>query len=455
MSFAPLELPEVDDKRSFDAIDPFDGRYFDKQVSQYLSEGARIRYQAYVEAALAQTLVENDITTQQIADEIEKAARTIDPVTVAEEEQRTKHDVKALVDTIKSQVSDEAKPFVHLTATSYDIVSTASAVQYREAVKNVLIPKLASLVELLEELSDKYMDTVQIGRSHGQHGVPITFGYALSVYVERLNSSVRSLGVLMSKLQGKFSGAMGTYNASALFVDDPREFEKSIMDKLELTAAPRSTQIVPPETLTRLLCEVALAAGTMADLANDMRQLQRSEIAEIREKFDPNQTGSSTMAHKRNPISFENVVSINKVVQANLTIANQNLISEHQRDLTDSASARFYPLVLAGAAQMATRLQNALSKIEVDEEAMKRNLELSGGAIAAEPVYLLLAKHGHTQAHEEAKRVAHLAMDSGVSYAEAIQQDDQLKDYWAKFTDEEKAIVENPAQNYLGLSKFS
>ncbi len=158
------------------------------------------------------------------------------------------------------------------------------------------------------------------------------------------------------------------------------------------------------------------------------------------------------MTHKRNPISFENVVSLYKEVVAQNMVIYQNAISEHQRDLTDSASARFYPVLFGLVAQMASKLNSAMSKIEVDEQAMQRNLHLSGGAIAAEPLYLLLAKHGHTQAHEEAKRVAHFAMDNNISYAEAVQKDAELGEYWNKFTDRERDILANPETNYTGLA---
>ena len=142
----------------------------------------------------------------------------------------------------------------------------------------------------------------------------------------------------------------------------------------------------------------------MANLSHDMRNLQRTEINEVRVKFEEGQTGSSTMAHKRNPWNFENVIGMSKQVTGQLLNANLNISSEHQRDLTDSASARFYPIIPACVALMAKRLDTIMSKIEVDETAMQKNLEMSSGAIAAEPLYLLFEKYGHTQAHEKATK---------------------------------------------------
>jgi adenylosuccinate lyase len=302
------------------------------------------------------------------------------------------------------------------------------------------------------KLTEKYADTPQIGRTHGQHAVPITFGFAMAEYVARFGKSIRSLEVLQGQLMGKFSGAVGAYNAISLFVDDPLAFEKSYCDKLGLEVARYSNQIVPPGNLLRVIAEITILSGAMANLATDMRHLQRTEIGEIREKFEADQTGSSTMAHKRNPISFENVASLHKQVLAQQVNANQNMISEHQRDLTDSASARFYAVSFATVAVMLERLNAAMGKIEVDEEAMQRNLEMSGGAIAAEPLYLLLAKYGHTSAHEKSKELAHSALDSGKTLVEVIVADKEAKPYWDKFNETEQRIIHEPQKYYLGLA---
>ncbi len=448
----PISLPAVDDKPNFSSIDPLDGRYFDSETAKYLSERSRIAYQAYVEAALAHALAETGICSQEIADEIEESAAKVTAEAVSEAEKTTKHDVKALVNTIKAGISDEAKPYVHFGATSYDIVATALSLQLRDATAELVIPRLIELEKTLLKLTKRYAETVQIGRTHGQHAVPITFGFAIAEYVSRIGASISSLKVLSSKLPGKFSGAVGAYNALSVFVDDPQAFEKSVLDKLNIEAAPYSTQIIPSEYYVRLIAELSVAANVMANLGNDMRHLQRTEIAEIRESFDPNQTGSSTMAHKRNPISFENVVSLSKQVTSQLVNANLNISSEHQRDLTDSASARFYAVALATVASMADRLNKAMSKIEVDEDNMQKNLHMSQGAIAAEPLYLLLEKYGHTTAHEVSKALSHQALEKNVSLYEVVSQDQGIAEYFNKFTDSERQILQTPETAYTGLA---
>lgn len=448
----PINLPSVSDTRDYNAIDPLDSRYYDPEVARYLSERARLAYQAYVEAALAHTLAEFKVCTPAIAKQIEAAARKITAEDVYAEEQNTKHDIKALVNCMKRDLPEAAQPYVHFGATSYDIISTASALQIRAAVHEIIVPRLTALQKILLQLTKKYAETAQIGRTHGQHAVPITFGFAMAGYVSRLGDSLLAIQTLNDDLRGKFSGAVGASNALSVFVDDPIKFEKKLLGHLNLEPAPYSTQIVPAENIVRLLAELTLTANIMANLAHDMRHLQRSEIAEVREQFDKNQTGSSTMAHKRNPWNFENVISLSKQVNAQLVNANLNVSSEHQRDLTDSASSRFYTVPLACVASMAARLNRVMSKLEVDETSMRRNLKLSGGAIAAEPLYLLLEKYGHTTAHEAAKMVAHQALDSGQSLHAALQENEELAPYLTKFTKQEVRILQEPEKYYTGLA---
>ncbi|OGL35115.1 adenylosuccinate lyase [Candidatus Saccharibacteria bacterium RIFCSPHIGHO2_12_FULL_47_17] len=452
MSLKAFKLPTVSDKPFHDGIDPLDNRYYDPEIAKYLSERATIAYKAYCEAALAHTLADFKICSTADAAKIEAAAARVTAEEVAQEEKTTKHDIKALVNVIKKYAGEDAGRYVHFGATSYDIVSTATSLQFKTAANELIVPRAKELLKTLVELTERYADTPQIGRTHGQHALPITFGFAMSEYVSRIGNSMMAVQDLAGQLKGKFSGAVGAYNALSAFTDDPLAFEKKFLEKLGLEPSESSTQIVPPEYMVRLLDELAIMAAIMANLATDMRHLQRSEIAEIREKFETGQTGSSTMAHKRNPINFENVVSMHKQVLSQILNANLNLISEHQRDLTDSASARFYAVPVATVAVMLSRLNSAMLKVEVDEANMQRNLAMSGGAIAAEPLYLLLAKYGHASAHEKSKALAHQALDSNKSLVEVIAADSEAKSYWDKFSTQEKQIITEPQKYYLGLA---
>lgn len=447
---APIVLPDTSDARNYDSIDPLDNRYYDIEIGHYLSERSRVAYQAYIEGALANTLADYGVCSQEIADEIAVAASQVTTEEVYAEEKTTRHDIKALVNVIKSKLSEEAQPYVHFGATSHDVIGTASSLQMKDAMTNVVIPRIKTLLQSLAEISERYADTVQVGRTHGQHAVPITFGFAIAEYVSRLGQSLEIIQSSTDNLFGKFSGAVGSYNALSVFIDNPEEFEEKIVTSLGLKVAPYSTQIIPAENIVRLLDELSLAAGIMSNLAHDMRHLQRTEIGEVRERFEPGQTGSSTMAHKRNPWNFENVVSMWKEVTAQTINARLNISSEHQRDLTDSASSRFYVIIPASVVAMATRLNMIMNKLEVDEENMQRNLKLTGGAIAAEPLYLLFEKYGHTTAHEKSKALAHSAMESNTPLVDVITADPEASEYWNKFTDSEKQIISEPEKYYIG-----
>lgn len=446
----PIVLPTPSKSADFSAIDPLDSRYYDEDVAKYLSEQSRIAFQAHTEAALAHALSEVGICSARVASQIDAASRKVTARAVAKEELTTRHDIKALVNTIKKQLPKTAQPYVHFGATSYDIIATSNALQTKMFTQELLVPRLKALLTTLIKLADQYAETTQMGRTHGQHAVPVTFGFAISEYVSRLGNSIVAIEALSEELRGKFSGAVGAYNALDTFVQNPISFEKKVLGKLGLKPAEYSTQIAPPDNMIRLIDEMAIAAGVMANLAHDMRHLQRTEINEVRERFEKGQTGSSTMAHKRNPWNFENVVSMHKQVLAQAMNANLNIASEHQRDLTDSASSRFYTIPLACVAAMSKRLNHIMSKIEVDEAAMQRNLKLTGGAIAAEPLYLLLAKYGHTTAHEKSKSLAHEALERGISLVEVIEQDREAHTYWLKFTTKERNIIEEPEQYYTG-----
>lgn len=435
----------------FDNLSPVDYRYWDEDVAGYLSENAFTRCKLQVEVALVKALHQHGLCSQEVVDEIVAACKDVTTQEVYEEEERTRHDIRALVNCIRKRVSDAAKPFVHMTATSYDIIDTANAMRYSDVVEEVLVPSLMKLMKVLINLTIQEADTVQIGRTHGQHAVPITFGFALASYISRLGNSVSSLDDLSMKLCGKFSGAVGAYNASALFFDDPEAFEALVMLNVGMDAAEHSTQIVPPEPLARLLSEVTLTAGILANLADDMRHLQRTEIAEVGEQFEAGQVGSSTMPQKRNPINFENAKSVWKIIAGRMTTVFLDQISEHQRDLTNSASARTYGEVFAYAVSMTKRLTKTMAKLVVDSESLERNLEKQGGLILAEPLYIILASLGHPDAHEKVKQLTLEAQACKVPFQQLLRSDVDLAPYLQRMTAKQRAILDNPLL-YTGIA---
>lgn len=436
----------------FDNISPMDYRYGNETLSKYLSEEARIKYQARVEAALATALVKQGICDKKIAEEISKASEKVTAAEVYEEEKITRHDVKALVNMIRTKVSKEAKPFVHFGATSYDIVDTSNALRYKEVCEKLIIPSLTKLEKTLITIALREKSTLQIGRTHGQHAEPVTFGFVIAGYVNRLGNRIKAVNNAKEKLEGKFSGAVGAFNGSSLFLKDPEAFEKSIMQQLGLKQAMHSTQIVAPESLLDLLNALVGVFNVLANFADDMRHLQRSEIAEVGEAFEAKQVGSSTMPHKRNPINFENVKSMWKVFMPRVITFNMDAISEHQRDLTNSASQRFVPEFLAALVSSANRLDKVCEKMVVDKKNMKKNFNKSKQGIIAEPLYLLLAAKGHPDAHEYVRKKTLEAEKTGKTVMELAKADSDLNQFFEKIDPKQLAILNDP-EKYTGVAE--
>ncbi len=435
----------------FDSISPVDYRYWEEEVAKYLSENGSTEYKLLVELALVKVLHRRGICSEAVVKEVEAACSQVTTAEVYEEEERIRHDIRALVNCIRLKVSDEAKPYVHMTATSYDIVDSANAGRYRDVVEKVLIPALVKLEGILIEITLREAKTIQIGRTHGQHAVPITFGFAMAEYVSRLGGCIVSLKHLSAKLVGKFSGAVGAYNASSLFFDDPEEFEKEVLAELGLEPAEYSTQIVPPEAFTRLCCEVTIVTGVLANLADDMRHLQRTEIGEVGEEFESDQVGSSTMPQKRNPINFENTKSCWKIVAPRIVTVFMDQISEHQRDLTNSASARTYGEVFCYVVSMAKRLTRTMRKLRVDHDSLKRNFALQKDLVIAEPLYIILAALGHPDAHEKVRSFTLQAQREKKSLEEIIKTDPEIQPYIEKMTPYQKHILFNSSV-YTGIA---
>ncbi|MBI3633970.1 MAG: adenylosuccinate lyase [Candidatus Vogelbacteria bacterium] len=435
----------------FDTIAPVDNRYFDPECAEYLSDAAFLKYKIKVELALIKTLWKRRLCTKAVYQEIEKACKQITPSEVAIEEERISHDVRAMVNCIKGKLSDKAKPYVHMFATSSDIVCTANALRFKEITNNVLFPALCNLESTLIDIAEKFAATPQIGRTHRQHAVPITFGFAIAQYVDRLGGLLEQL-ICLTNLPGKFSGACGAYNALSLSVDDPEEFEKELLLELGLHPARISTQITPPEEMISLLSHLRTITGVMANLARDIRGLQQTEVAEVSESFGANQVGSSTMPQKRNPISFERVESLWKIIFGRLETVYLDQISDFQRDLTNSASSRTYGEIFAYFVAMTNGLTKALANLSIDAEKMEYNLRIQGDLILAEPLYIILSSLGHPNAHEAIRVLAQEARDRKLPITMLIACNPDLEKYTDKMTEKQKGILKDP-KHYTGVAK--
>lgn len=421
-------------KRSvFQNLSPLDHRYylanqeaFDA-LGEHLSEEASIRYLVRVEVALLKAhLARRNALDPSLEEQLSRLESRIPPHEVYQEEEKTQHNIRALVNVLKRYVPQEYSSLVHAGATSADILDTAMALRVKDAVRTVILPKLLELLSEMILFVEREAATPQVGRTHGQHAVPITLGFWMAEFASRLGKSVVELHRLSNNLRGKLSGAVGAYNALTLMVPDPQEFETTFLSYLGLKPSEYSHQLVEPEYLLRLLLEINIAFGILANLADDLRNLQRSEIGEVREGFSKDQVGSSTMPQKRNPWNSEHVKSLWKTFYPRVLTFFSDQISEHQRDLTNSASSRFIVEYLAGFLAAVCRMEKVFRSLQVDRTRLERNLRMGGDGILAEAAYILLAESGDPEAHEHVRLCTLEAERTGKSLMETLQNHPEL-----------------------------
>jgi adenylosuccinate lyase len=432
------------------AIHPIDYRYGSQEMRNVFDEERKLEKMLLVEAALAETLAELGKIPQKSADEITRKANIKDVKIerVKEIEKETKHDVMALVKAL-TEVCGESGKYVHLTATSYDIVDTANALQMKDGLE-ILLKEGKELLKTCLNISEKYKDLIMIGRTHGQHAIPITLGFKFANYSNKLGDDLIRLDYdIKNYILGKFSGAVGSYAAQKIYgLDD--NLEINVMEKLRIKPADITTQVVDRESFARIICDIAVLACTIEQIAKEIRNLQRTEINELSEPFGEKQVGSTTMAQKRNPKDAENVCSNVRIIRSCVYPALEDIALEHERDLTNSASERsLIPTAFVLTDEILTRMNKILSDLVVFPENIKRNLDLSKGTIMSEAIITKLVEKGmgRQDAHELLRQ----------SSIEAIEKNKHLKDILlAKnigkyLTNKELDELFN-YRNYIGLS---
>lgn len=431
------------------------------KLSQYISEEAAVRSYAKAEAALikAHLSVRGQLTSE-IEKKLDEVAANIDPQEVNDEEEKTQHNIRALVNVLKRKVDEDIAPLIHLGATSVDILDTALSMRMRDVTQNVVLPELKALEIALCNIAEREAETPQVGRTHGQHAVPITFGWSIAEFVSRLGKSILRIEELSKQLKGKLAGPVGAYNGPSMIVKDPEDLEKRYLEYVGLEPSEYSNQLVEPEYLLRLLLEFNVAFGIIANLADDLRNLQRSEIGEVFEYFSSTQVGSSTMPQKRNPWNSEHVKSLWKAMSPRVMTFYMDQISEHQRDLTNSASQRFIADYTAGFTMAVNRMKKIISGLQADRESMEKNLENAGGkvkgGVLAEPAYILLAESGISDAHEVIRKLTLEAETSGKTlYEVLLNNKDTLDRITAQLeklgVKDAETFFQNPAR-YHGLA---
>jgi adenylosuccinate lyase len=436
---------------SMDPVCPLDYRYGRKEVKAIFGEEQRLQFLLDVEAALARAHATVGTIPKEAAEEITKKADTtyVHIGRVREIEAETKHDIMAVTRALAEVCEDDAGKYVHLGATSYDIVDTANALQFVKAT-DYLSKGLKDLRSSLLNLAKTHRKTVMLGRTHGQHTIPITFGLKMSGYAMEVDRHLERLHEVKSRIFiGKLSGAVGT---GAALSPHALQLQEEMMKELKLGYEDVATQIVCRDRYNEILCLLANIATSIEKFGTEIRNLQRDEIGEVAESFDvKKQVGSSTMPHKRNPITSENVCGLARVVRGFLTPAFENAIQWHERDLCNSSSERFIlPHAFVLTDWIIFKTTEIFSNLKVFPERMKKNMELSLGLPMAESLMTALVGKGmgRGEAHELMRTIS----------LEAAAQRKPLQDMFLEMTKKNPSLSKkeveyalNP-ENYLGAT---
>lgn len=421
---------------------PLEFRYGRPEVRQIFSRDSRLRRALQVEAALALTEAELGMVPAEAARAIAEAAAggqvTLERVDALETSLR--HDVMAITRAL-AEAAGGGGGWVHYGATSADITDTALALELQAAAR-VLHEDLSALATALLDLAEKHRTTAEVGRTHGQHAVPLTFGYKMVGAAAEIVRHRTRLGELLPRLAvGKMAGAVGT---GAGFGAHAEAVESGVMERLGLQADEAPSQIVGRDRIAEFTNFLALVASTSERLATEVRNLQRTEIAEVAEAFDEaKQVGSSTMAQKRNPMLSENVTSLARLVRAFALPPMENMVQWHERDLANSANERIVlPHAIVLLDDILTKLTDVFRHLDVDTARMAAMLASSGGGPMTEALMLALTAKGmpRADAHELLRRLTR-ASGSDEPLLERAKKDSAVR---AQFTEAELDAILSP-----------
>ena len=432
------------------SVSPLDYRYGRPEAKEIWSREGRHSRQLDVERALVWAHCQLGRVSAEhydmIADISDPGIVTADRVDEIEAE--TRHDIMALTKAM-AEKAGEAAWCIHLGATSNDIVDSAVALQIRDSIR-LQRQSLMTLLTTLCDLAERERDTVMLGRTHGQAAVPITFGLKIAVFVDEFRRHLIRLDELESRaITGKFLGAVGTGAAQG---ENAKELQQLILEHLGLTVPVATTQVVGRDRYIEWVGWMANVAASVEKLLQEVRNLQRSEIAEVGEWFDvEKQVGSSTMAHKRNPITAENASGLARIVRSMIIPSYENALLWHERDLANSSSERFtlsHAMILLD--DILAKSDKVMGKCVVDVERMLANIESQNGLVMAEKIMLALVDHGihRDQAHEILRAASMVAVAENRHLREICGEDDAVTNV---FSSEELDELFDPS-SHLGVS---
>ncbi|MEN3368284.1 MAG: adenylosuccinate lyase [Verrucomicrobiota bacterium] len=374
-----------------------------------------------IETLACEAMAELDQIPKSDAAEIRKRARFSIPE-IAEIEKRTNHDVIAFLENVAASVGPAAR-WMHQGLTSSDILDTTLAVQLTEA-SQILAEDLAKLRKIIAAQALRFKMTPMIGRSHGIHAEPITFGLKLALMYDEFGRAEERLAQTRERIRvGKLSGAVGTHAHL-----DPA-IERSVCEKLGLKAANISTQIIQRDRHAEFCTTLALIASSIDRWATEFRHLQRTEVLEVEEFFAEGQKGSSAMPHKRNPITGERLSGLARVLRGNAVVALENVALWHERDISHSSAER---IILPDSCilldYMLVKLSDLVERLQVYPERMQRNLEQSKGLYFSQSILLALTRAGaeRKSAYEAVQRAAMRTWSGEGSFAENAKREPEI-----------------------------
>ena len=362
-------------------------RYAREQMKKLWDMNAKYSAWLEVEKALVRGWNKLGLIPDSDCEKICKNAK-FDIARIDEIESVTKHDLIAFTTSVAESLGEESR-WVHYGITSSDCIDTAVALQMRDSLK-IILDDIRQVREAIKVRAYQHKDTLMVGRSHGIHGEPITFGLVLAIWYDELGRHLKALESTLEVISvGQLSGAMGN------LAHTPIELEELVCKELGLTPAPVSNQVIQRDRYARLMSDLALLASSCEKIAVEVRHLQRTEVYEAEEYFESGQKGSSAMPHKRNPVLSENITGLCRMIRAYAMPAMENVALWHERDISHSSVERFIlPDSFITTDFMLMRLKGLLEKLVVYPKNMMKNLNLTGGLVFSQRILLELPKKG-------------------------------------------------------------
>lgn len=429
------------------AIHPIEYRYGSPEMKKVWSEEEKLRKILQVEAALAQAEAEVGLIPEEAARMIASSIDKVGIKRVREIEDEIKHDVMAIVLALAEECGEAGK-WIHFGATSSDILDTSTALQFKETLK-ILREQLTRLREILVDKAEENKHTVCAGRTHGQIGIPTTYGLRFAIWSSEVDRHLDRLQQLASRLLvGKMSGAVGTM---AAFGPKGIEIQRKTLEYLALGEVDVSNQIVQRDRHAEFIMWMANTSTTLDKICVEIRSLQRSEIAEVEEGFGKKQVGSSTMPHKRNPIKSEQVCGLARIIRGLVEPGLLNNTLWDERDLTNSSCERIvFPEACILTDHLIRLTRAIIQNLRFYPENIRRNLELLHGLNMGEAIMIELAKRGvgRLEAHAILRDASMKARETRVNLKEVLLADDRAARYLSRGEIEEIMIPEN----YIGTS---